>query len=310
MGDDNYLPLLSFKGVGTRTSTTDETTRDRLETALLDALTEVAKAGTDRSLTRLRSPKQRKGTRHFTPEFPVDTRVGTKALDAPRVVDADRWVEDVHASVTPLIEAAAEQAAAQMLVDLGYDGIKVAAWNSLSRRARVLVHTARQSTVSTILTMVSDAARGRADALAAALNAADQGDATIDDLIKAVGDYAARNLTWAAGVARQAATATLEGARDALAVQVRDALMAENADPNIVRQWISRLDEKVRDTHRKAHGQTVAVGEPFSVGGVLLDYPGDPSAPPALGRNCRCRTMYRHRLSGRFVARPSSEPQR
>jgi hypothetical protein len=306
----DYLPLLSFKAAGTRSSETDARARDLLEQALLDALVEVATAGTDRTETRLRSPKQRKGTRHFTPEFPVDTRVGTKALDTPRVVDPDRWADDARATVTPLIEQAAEQAAAQMLVDLGYDDIKAAAWESLSRRARVLVHNARQSTVATVVGMVTDAARGRADTLSALLNAADQASATLDDLTAAVADYASRNATWARSVARHAATAALEGARDALAQQVETALIEEGRDPDIVRQWISRLDEKVRETHRKAHGQTVEVGQPFAVGTALLMYPGEPAGPPGEVRNCRCRTAYRSRKTGRFTARPASEPQR
>lgn len=57
----------------------------------------------------------------------------------------------------------------------------------------------------------------------------------------------------------------------------------------LVKQWISRGDERVRPAHRQANGQLRFISEPFSVADVSLDVPGDPSAPPALTIGCRCR---------------------
>ena len=45
---------------------------------------------------------------------------------------------------------------------------------------------------------------------------------------------------------------------------------------------------RTRSTHRAAHGQTVAVGERFDVGGASLAFPGDPTGPPQEVINCRC----------------------
>ena len=52
--------------------------------------------------------------------------------------------------------------------------------------------------------------------------------------------------------------------------------------------WRTRRDERTRETHRAAHGQTVPVGDPFIVGGERLQFPGDPMGSAAEVINCRC----------------------
>jgi SPP1 gp7 family putative phage head morphogenesis protein len=54
------------------------------------------------------------------------------------------------------------------------------------------------------------------------------------------------------------------------------------------KEWISAHDHRVRDDHRHADGQTVAIDMPFSVGGSLMPYPGFPGAPPEQVIRCRC----------------------
>ena len=57
------------------------------------------------------------------------------------------------------------------------------------------------------------------------------------------------------------------------------------------RQWWSSLDNRVRPTHRAAHGQVRRWGETFAVGDAELRYPGDPSGPPGEVINCRCSLL-------------------
>jgi len=59
--------------------------------------------------------------------------------------------------------------------------------------------------------------------------------------------------------------------------------------PNVVRTktWISMLDERVRPTHQKAHGQTVGVNEDFVVGNGRGPAPGQIGLPEE-DINCRC----------------------
>lgn len=54
------------------------------------------------------------------------------------------------------------------------------------------------------------------------------------------------------------------------------------------KEWLSARDSRVRDTHRAADGQIVAMAEPFTVGAARLAFPGDPDGPPEEIINCRC----------------------
>jgi HK97 family phage portal protein len=54
--------------------------------------------------------------------------------------------------------------------------------------------------------------------------------------------------------------------------------------------WLATRDDKTRETHREADGQTVALEEKFTVGDDELDYPLDPAADPGETINCRCTT--------------------
>lgn len=56
-------------------------------------------------------------------------------------------------------------------------------------------------------------------------------------------------------------------------------------------EWLSTKDDRTRPDHVEADKQVVNVGEPFSVGGEELEYPGDPSGSPENTINCRCTTI-------------------
>ena len=59
-------------------------------------------------------------------------------------------------------------------------------------------------------------------------------------------------------------------------------------DEPMLKTWITVKDERVRASHAAVHGQSVPLGEKFTVGGVPMDRPGDLSAPPEETLNCRC----------------------
>ena len=56
----------------------------------------------------------------------------------------------------------------------------------------------------------------------------------------------------------------------------------------VKKRWLATLDERVRDAHREAHGQTVGLNDPFDVGGEHLQYPGDGAGSPENIIQCRC----------------------
>lgn len=56
--------------------------------------------------------------------------------------------------------------------------------------------------------------------------------------------------------------------------------------------WLATPDTRTRIDHLQAQGQSVPLDEPFIVGGVPLDHPGDPAGPPEQCINCRCTLLY------------------
>lgn len=52
--------------------------------------------------------------------------------------------------------------------------------------------------------------------------------------------------------------------------------------------WVATRDARTRLSHANAHDQVQPFGSQFSVGGVSMDAPHDPSAPAGEVVNCRC----------------------
>ncbi|PSK57979.1 hypothetical protein B0E38_01824 [Streptomyces sp. 111WW2] len=90
------------------------------------------------------------------------------------------------------------------------------------------------------------------------------------------------------GPGRQALIAQTEAARAWNAATLAAARALTGPDRPIVKQWRTRGDSAVRDAHDAVDGFVRLLDDPFQVGGVDMQHPGDPSAPPALVCNCRC----------------------
>ena len=61
---------------------------------------------------------------------------------------------------------------------------------------------------------------------------------------------------------------------------------------NIRKEWVSAADERTRESHAAADGQTVGMDDAFDIGGVSMMFPGDPSAPVEEIANCRCAVAH------------------
>lgn len=57
------------------------------------------------------------------------------------------------------------------------------------------------------------------------------------------------------------------------------------------KKWSAALDGDTRPAHAEANGQVRGIDDPFSVGGELLQMPGDPAASAGNKINCRCRML-------------------
>lgn len=281
-------------GQGARESASDETAQERLEAALEAALAALMVRLTARAAARLSSPKARKGTRHWQAEFDDDTRIGTKVVDAEQAVDPARWESETQQTAQPLVEAAAVAAAVALLSDLGDGGDQ-------SSLADVVA-----STVQGVLILLGSSAARMAAKLIASLRQAEQNGLDMAQMTALARAYAKPMSSWAGAVAVQAATATVNGARDAAA---RD-LSVRELDRTIERIWRTRGDNSVRASHRSASGQRRALGEQFKVGEDLLRYPGDEEGSPAETFRCRCWLIYRSTITGRFLPIPDGEINR
>lgn len=65
--------------------------------------------------------------------------------------------------------------------------------------------------------------------------------------------------------------------------------------PGATKEWVTVRDRKVRPAHVAADGQVADFGDPFTVGGEKLMYPGDTSLGASPGNiiNCRCVAVVR-----------------
>lgn len=67
---------------------------------------------------------------------------------------------------------------------------------------------------------------------------------------------------------------------------------AELTGLDMKREWVSASDERTRDPHSSADGQTRGMNEAFEVNGEALMYPGDPSGSAGNIINCRCQVVF------------------
>ena len=68
----------------------------------------------------------------------------------------------------------------------------------------------------------------------------------------------------------------------------------DTSQVQLVKEWLSQGDSRVREIHLEADSQEVPIDQPFIVGGESLMYPGDTSlgASPGNVINCRCSVFY------------------
>lgn len=278
---------------------------DKVEAQIAVALSVLSERWIERAAARIASPKQRKSTRHWTPEYDRDTRVGTKALDAAKAVDEQTWEAEAEQAVNPIVTAAAVAAAVAMFTDIGLTPPPGETLTDVARRAV-------EGTRATVVRFVGASAARMARGLIGAVNDSDQNGNSIADILDQVRGTVAAMGQWARGLATQAATATVNGARDDAAVEA----VTVPDDPEgittpayveINRVWFSRRDAQVRHTHAPltgADGQVRELYEPFIVGDSLVRFPGDTRAPLKEVAGCRCHLRYRFKRSGRFAAKP------
>ncbi|QKW06939.1 hypothetical protein HUT18_11575 [Streptomyces sp. NA04227] len=120
--------------------------------------------------------------------------------------------------------------------------------------------------------------------LAAGLDAGE----TIDQLRARLRDAFARDRAQL-GPGREHRVAATEATRAWNTATLEAARATTGPGRALVKQWITRNNVRVRDSHDQVDGQLRLLDETFTVGGVQMQAPGDPTAPASLVVNCRCR---------------------
>jgi 2'-5' RNA ligase len=90
------------------------------------------------------------------------------------------------------------------------------------------------------------------------------------------------------GPGRQRLIAATEATRAWNTATLAAARAVQGPDRPLVKQWQTRRDARVRDAHDAVDGQLQLIDDHFTVAGVAMLGPGDPTAPPELVCNCRC----------------------
>ena len=84
---------------------------------------------------------------------------------------------------------------------------------------------------------------------------------------------------------------------------------AESMGINLVKQWLCTYDQRTRESHLLAGGQTVGIHEKFKVGDSELEYPADPKGSPHEVYNCRCTMIQFVKGFGSVTATSNPTPR-
>lgn len=79
---------------------------------------------------------------------------------------------------------------------------------------------------------------------------------------------------------------------DLVALSNGGSLMAAQIVGVAAKTWLATEDERTRETHAQADGQTVGLDQMFDVGGEQASYPGDPGLSDEESYNCRCTITF------------------
>lgn len=106
------------------------------------------------------------------------------------------------------------------------------------------------------------------------------------------------------------ARAAMYARTDLIALSNGGSLMAAQIAGVAAKSWLTAGDERVRETHADADGQTVPIDQPFDVGGEQAQYPGDPDLSDEESLNCRCTITFNDSLAAALTEPTSPEGAR
>lgn len=192
-----------------------------------------------------------------------------KAGPAVDPFDVDEWIAEFDEAITPLLKAAMLDAGKAALSDLGIgidfdvDDPNVVKF-LLKRKQKFAVK------------LNKDTYRELKDSLAEGVNVGEN----IADLEKRIEQIMGDKI--------RSSPETI--ARTEVISSVNRGTLESWNQSGVVKKktWLAALDNRTREWHAEAHGQTVNIDEPFIVNGEEMDHPGDQAGSAENVINCRC----------------------
>jgi SPP1 gp7 family putative phage head morphogenesis protein len=216
-------------------------------------------------------------------------------VDPSAVFDTAYWTDQTVQLLGDLYQTSTDPAVATARTQLGAAQITSKA-DSL---ALAVVQAALRSRAETVAADITQTTYTQiADALGEGI-AQGEGTAQLAGRVKEVFDQASDSR--ASMIARTETNS---------AHNIAGSTYAKNLPPGIVsgKEWLAVHDDRTRPTHRVADGQRRPIGMPFTVGSSLMEFPGDPIAPPGETINCRCTTALIPASQAHLLTQPAPPP--
>jgi hypothetical protein len=224
-----------------------------VQQALLDRMS----AGFERSVARILSKTMKAAVKQY------QTDQSAFSVEA-KVQEFDKQLSSVMSTeIKRVIEVFGNRIAGARKKDMGVDPFDDALKNYFALYGLVHVQNISHTTAKQLKALIS---QGELEGLGVEAIARN-----ISKVIPSISRYRAHTIA-----RTETHTAANVGAQAA----------AESLGLNLMKEWMAASDERTRESHADADGQQVGLNESFSVGGVELAYPGDPSGPPEEVINC------------------------
>lgn len=246
---------------------------------------------TETILGRLDHPKARRYTRHWEGE----EKAARKPLNAPYVVDTQRWATGLEAQMQAMMRKAVQAALKDAAEEMHASGITrtmfaLNAGNPSGRTPLMKVFASRAEvdriTDQLLLPfkdIVMQAAANQSSRVQKRIGELDTAGASMRDIKRQVNAMMSTRGSWRTGLASALTTSLIEAARYQA---------FSEAGPIINKFWNTVEDEHVRPTHERIDGTEIPVKSRFQVGKWQMLYPGDPAGGPEERINCRCYADY------------------
>lgn len=200
------------------------------------------------------------------------------AVDPAALFDQGFWTEKTIATLIPGYDKVAEGSTAAVRAQLG-----PAVTEEVHSLGAAQIKAALRARAATVAAQVSSTTyQAIARELGAGITAGES-IPQLADRVKTVFADASDNR--ATMIARSESGSASNTAQMEYARSLPQGIVAGKA-------WLAVEDLRTRPTHRLADGQMRPLDMPFIVGGVNMDRPGDPTAPPSETISCRCTTLF------------------